>query len=193
MIIGLTGKNAAGKGETAKYLMTKGFEYHSLSDALRDEAAKLNIAHTRDNLIKLGNELRKKYGAGFLSKKTSEKIINQKNFSKKNFFVVDSIRNPEEINELKKNSAFILVAVDAPIEIRFERMQKRGRYGDAKTLEELKSQEEKENLKTATNQQLDKCIEMADYIISNEDTLERLFNSIDNLLGILYKKNHHRR
>ena len=57
MILGLTGKNASGKGEVAEYLKTKGFVYYSLSDALRKESTKLGLDHSRNNLIKLGNEI----------------------------------------------------------------------------------------------------------------------------------------
>ncbi len=63
MIIGLTGKNASGKGETANYLKSKGFVYFSLSDELREEAKEKKIVATRENLIALGNELRKNYMA----------------------------------------------------------------------------------------------------------------------------------
>src|SRR5437867_11714994 len=37
MLIGLTGRNAAGKGEVARYLAKKSFYYYSLSDVIRDE------------------------------------------------------------------------------------------------------------------------------------------------------------
>ena len=69
MIIGLTGKNASGKGEVADYLKTKGFVYYSLSDELREEATKRNIEPSRDNLTNLGNELRKKHGPNYLAQK----------------------------------------------------------------------------------------------------------------------------
>ena len=36
MIIGLVGKNGAGKGEIAQFLQEIGFTYYSLSDVLRD-------------------------------------------------------------------------------------------------------------------------------------------------------------
>ena len=49
MIIGLTGKNASGKGEVASYLQKKGFIYYSLSDELREEAKEKNIEPTREN------------------------------------------------------------------------------------------------------------------------------------------------
>ncbi|MBI2107816.1 hypothetical protein HYT54_01705 [Candidatus Woesearchaeota archaeon] len=82
---------------------------------------------------------------------------------------------------MRKNSDFVLVAIDAPIEIRFERLLKRGRLGDARTLEDFKRQEEKENLKIDTGQQLDKCISMADKVVINDSTLEQLHQKINKL------------
>ena len=39
LVIGLTGPNAAGKGEVANHLEARGFRLHSLSDIVREEAA----------------------------------------------------------------------------------------------------------------------------------------------------------
>lgn len=178
MIIGLTGKNASGKGETAAYLKKKGFEYFSLSDILREEATKRGIEHTRDNLISLGNRLRKEFGADYLAKKINKKMQS----SHVEDFAVDSIRSPFEIEELRKNKDFVLVAIDAPIELRFERLVKRGRLGDAATLEEFKMQEEKENLNNPSGQQLDRCISMADKKIANDGQLEHLHKKINDLI-----------
>ena len=185
MIIGITGKNAAGKGETAKYLAENEFSCFSLSDLLREEATRLKIEHTRDNLIKLGNELRKKHGASCLAKKANEKIKNSGKLPSAERLAIDSIRNPEEIKELRKNGKFFLIGVDAPIESRFERMIKRNRPGDAKTLEELRKQEEKENSSESTGQQLDRCLEMSDSIIKNDGTISELHQKIEKLTGIL--------
>src|SRR6266480_7098088 len=55
MIIGLTGKNAAGKGEVAKFLQERGFQFASLSDVLRDELKRRRLSITRDHLTKVGN------------------------------------------------------------------------------------------------------------------------------------------
>src|SRR3989344_3159820 len=85
MIIGLTGKNASGKGKAANYLKAKGFVYYSLSDELREEATKKKLEHSRDNLISLGNELRKKYGPNYLAQQINNKIKQQlKKYNKKN-------------------------------------------------------------------------------------------------------------
>lgn len=178
MIIGLTGKNAAGKGELAKHLQSKGFVYLSLSDALREEATKRGLDHSRDILIKLGNELRKKFGSGILAKKINEKIGN----NPKKDFVIDSIRNPGEIEELRKNKGFLLIGVVTEQKIRFQRLLKRGRLGDAATFEEFKRQEELENNNEASSQQLDKCLEMADKRISSNGTIEEANKEFDGWL-----------
>src|SRR5436309_14640076 len=69
MLIGLTGRNAAGKGEVARYLQTKSFYYYSLSDVIRDEIRSRRLQPTRDLLIAVGNELRQKYGAKILAER----------------------------------------------------------------------------------------------------------------------------
>jgi len=86
MIIGLTGKNAAGKGEVANYLKSKGFIYYSLSDVIREEATKRGLDHSRENLINIGNDLREKHAPNYLAQQINEKIKQQT----KNF-VIDSI------------------------------------------------------------------------------------------------------
>lgn len=183
MIIGLTGRNAAGKGETANHLKSKGFIYYSLSDVIREEATKRRLEHSRENLIKLGNELREKFGAEHLAKQINKKIKNtKKSFPNKNFFVIDSIRNPKEVKELMKNRDFALVGIDAPMESRFKRLVKRNRIGDAKTLEEFRQQEQKENLENDTNQQLDAVFKLADKAIINNGSLNDLHKKIDALL-----------
>ena len=188
MIIGLTGKNASGKGEAANYLKNKGFVYYSLSDVIRDEATKRGLEHSRDNLIKIGNELRQNFAPNYLAQQINIKILNYKKiFPKKCFFVVDSIRSPFEAKELMKNKNFTLIGIDAPIELRFKRLLERNRIGDAKTLGEFKQQEQRENLKSDTNQQLDATFGMAQKIILNDRTLEDLHKKIDKILVDLNK------
>jgi dephospho-CoA kinase len=174
MIIGLTGPNAAGKGEIANYLQGKGFVYHSLSDVLRDYATKRGIEHTRENLIRLGNELRAEHGPAVLAKETIKKLTGKD--------IVDSIRNPAEVEELRKQKDFVLLGVDAPVELRFQRAMKRGRNECASTLEEFKENEKRENIKNKINQQLNECLRMADKVIINDGTLRELHRKIEDIL-----------
>ena len=189
MIIGLTGKNACGKGETANYLKSKGFIYCSLSDIIREEATARGLEHSRDNLIKIGNELREKFAPSYLAEQINLKIKEIQNKNSKQNFAVDSIRSPFEARELMKNRNFTLLGIDAPIETRFGRLLERNRIGDAKTLEDFKAQEERENLKSDTNQQLNETFKLSQEIIRNDGTLEQLHTRIDDLLNRLERKN----
>jgi len=184
MIIGITGKNASGKGELASHLENKGFVYFSLSDALRDEATKQGLDHSRDVLIELGTEMRAKFGNGILAERINDKIKELKNQGKENF-VVDSIRNPGEIEELRKNESFMLIAVDTDAKIRFERLLKRGRAGDAASLEEFLEHEKRENNDKGSGQQLDKCMKAADKVIRSNGTVEEANQDLDNYLESL--------
>ena len=185
MIIGLTGKNASGKGEVANYLKSKGFIYYSLSDVIREEATKRKLEHSRDNLIKIGNELRRNFAPNYLAAQINLNIKKILKSKPKQNFAIDSIRSPFEAKELMRNKDFTLVGIDAPIELRFKRLLKRNRLGDAKTLEDFKKQEERENLKSDTNQQLDATFGLSQEIIINDGTLEQLHIKIDDLLNHL--------
>ncbi|GAF71035.1 unnamed protein product, partial [marine sediment metagenome] len=131
MIIGLTGTLGAGKGIIAKFLKKQGFVYLSLSDELREIVKEKKIELTRRNLQDLGNQLREEQGVGVLAKLVREKIENQEYIQA----IVDGIRNPAEIIELRKIKDFFLVSVDAPIEIRFKRIAERDRESDPKNWE----------------------------------------------------------
>jgi dephospho-CoA kinase len=175
VIIGLTGTNASGKGVIADYLKKKGFEYFSLSDVIRDELTKEGLSSSRENLINKGNFLRSKFGSDILAKKIKQKLS-------KNNAVIDSIRNTNEVSELKKLKGFHLVAVDAPINLRFSRAILRGRIENAASLEEFKKIELREKSDKQGEQQLDKCIQMADYKIMNDGTMEELHEKIEDIL-----------
>ena len=95
MLIGLTGRNAAGKGEVARYLQKKSFYYYSLSDVIRDEIRSRDLQPTRESLITVGNELRQRYGANILAERILAKVEDDKHY------VIDSIRNPAEVNAFR--------------------------------------------------------------------------------------------
>lgn len=174
-IIGLTGTNASGKTEAAEYLRRKGYRYYSLSDILREEATRLGLDHSRKTLIELGNNLRKIHGAGVLAKMAKERL-------KGEHIIIDSIRNPKEIEELKMLPDFLLVGIDAPVEIRFKRAVMRGRAGDANTLEKFIENEKLENSRDKASQQLNRCLKMADALIINDGTKEELYRKLDEVI-----------
>jgi dephospho-CoA kinase len=139
MLIGLTGRNGAGKGRVAEWLAARGLRTTSLSDALRAELARQGKAPTRDNLIAGGHALRAEHGPGALAKLALAEIE-----AAGGDWVVDSVRNPGEVEVLRRRSDFRLVEVTAPVEVRFARVQRRARPGDATDLAAFLRQEEAE-------------------------------------------------
>ena len=120
MVIGLTGTNGAGKTAAADYLKSRGFQFHSLSDEIRRELDRRNQSGSRENLIEMGNRLRAEYGPAVLAERVKARLSPDQNY------VVDSIRNPYEVESLRARGGFHLLHVDAPVEVRYERVRRRG-------------------------------------------------------------------
>jgi dephospho-CoA kinase len=138
MIIGLTGRNASGKGEVAEYLKKRGFAFYSLSDVLRDEIKKLKKTPTRENLIWLGNQLRDEQGPSVLADKILDYIEDDRHY------VIDSFRNPEEVKAFRRTKEFALICVEATQRKRFERIQSRKREGDSASFDAFVAHENAE-------------------------------------------------
>jgi len=182
MIIGLTGPNAAGKTEVGQYLRARGFECHSLSDEIREEAAKRGCEISREVLVEIGNELRGRFGPGVLAERILQRLEPDRNY------VVDSIRNPAEVEALRRRKDFTLLAVQADRKIRFERSRARGREGAAQTLEQFAFEEERElHSKDPASQQLVATQQLADVTLYNNGSLEELHRQLDTLLPRLMR------
>jgi dCMP deaminase len=180
MIIGLTGENCAGKGTTAEYLRKKGFYYLSLSDVIREELTASGIEITRTNLIAKANELREKFGAGVLAEKTLLKVQSDRNY------VIDSIRNPAEVEVLKSKGGFFLIYITSPPETRFVRMKMRGREDDPKTFDVFMKIEELEARNVdKTKQNIIETSKLSNKIILNDADVPHLFDCVDKALSEL--------
>ncbi|HSA95952.1 MAG TPA: AAA family ATPase [Acidobacteriota bacterium] len=172
-LIGLTGTNGAGKGEAAAYFQGKGYGYFSLSDVIRDELRGRGEPASRDNLIRTGNELRRRFGPDVLARRTAAKVKAGERA------VIDSIRNLQEIAYLRAQRDFILVAIDAPVETRFARVAARGRDESAPDLEAFRKKEEEERAGGAAAQQLEACMGAADRVIFNDGTLPEFHRKLE--------------
>jgi dCMP deaminase len=180
MIIGLTGKNASGKGEVAKFLQERGFMYGSLSDALRAELQRRRITPTRDHLTKLGNELRELHGPGVLAERILKTLGDSQNY------VIDSFRNPSEVEVFRSREDFTLWAITASPEVRFKRLKERAREKDPTTLKQFIAVEQREAHNVdRSKQSIESCEKLADEKILNNTTLDTL----QKRLAVVLKKN----
>ena len=192
MIVGLTGPNAAGKGEVARFLTERGFVYHSLSDVVREEAGARGLDHSRENLIRVGNELRSTIGPGVLAARIAVRLMGNRGISEGESggrgpvgrTVIDSIRSPAEVAVLRTLPGFILLGVNAPIEVRFARSCSRARIGDGATIEEFARKEALENSTDPAAQQLGQTFALADVVVLNDGTIQQLRSRVAAALSI---------
>lgn len=177
MIIGLTGRNAAGKGEVADYLKSKGFAYFSLSDVLRETLRDGGEEVSRENLVKAGRRLRKQHGTGYLARQILSRLEPDQNY------VVDSFRHPDEVAVFRQAPEFYLLEIAADEETRFQRIRRRDRENDPETLTQFQALEAAEaTSETAGGQDLDKTRALADFRIQNDGSLEDLHSLLGKLL-----------
>lgn len=164
MIIGITGKHCAGKDTAAQLLEEEGFAHYSLSDILREELLAEGRETTRNNLINKGNALRKQHGPAILAERTIQKLHNKD-------YVITSFRNPAEVDAFRNYGSFVLLAIDAPLELRFKRLKARQSPTDdsaIRTLPDLEAVEQRESSSNPDEIQLPRVIAMADHVIPND-------------------------
>ncbi len=135
----MTGLPAAGKG-TFKDLLLQELDargishtYLSLSDELRAEVRFRGLPVDRDVLREMGHQLRLKHGSDILSRRVLEHIaLDLRQGMRHSVVVIDAIRNPAEVHALRESlgDEFVLVAIEAPVDIIVERIRARARQGD---------------------------------------------------------------
>ena len=143
LVLGLCGAIGAGKDTAADYLKQKhNFLVIGMGDMIREEAKKLNILETRENLQDLGNKKRKEFGADYWIRKICEKIIS----AKAELAAINGIRVTTEAivpREIFKDK-FKIALLESPVEVRFQRLKERKRPGDPLTFEDFQKQEQSE-------------------------------------------------
>lgn len=177
LVIGVTGHPASGKDAVAEYLEEKGFAHLSGGNILRGIMKEQGLPVDRTSVREFVKEMRAKEGNHFPYKEIADKVERDT--------VVSGLRNIAEYSVFKEKflDEFMCIAVDCPIEVRYERASSRGRIGDDVTFERFKEEEEHERLADSGSHEVDKVIELADAILENSGTKEELFQKIDELLA----------
>ncbi|MEO3992735.1 MAG: AAA family ATPase [Desulfurococcaceae archaeon TW002] len=158
MLICVTGMPGAGKSEVARRLAKHlNAKLLNMGDFVRAEALKRGLPVNRDNLMRLASELREELGPDVIARLVLASI------SEDSLYVIDGVRNLEEINTFRSKTQVILVAVHASPKERFRRLLSRGRKDDPKNYQEFLERDLKE-LKLG----LGNAIAMADLIIMNQ-------------------------
>lgn len=179
MIVGVSGLNGAGKSEVVRFLAERSFIALSLSDVLREELQKRGESESREKMIELGRELRRQEGPDVLARRALARMRADRNY------VVDSIRHPAEVSALKSGGRrFFLVWVDAPDDVRWQRLRERQRPGDPQDdATRLRLEEKERSSSDEAAQQLDRVREAADEVVHNVGSLASLHDAVRSILS----------
>jgi dephospho-CoA kinase len=143
-----------------------------------EEMKRLGMPENRDSMTTLANRLRAAYGPSYITDHLYEQARENMHDC-----VIESIRTPGEITSLRRKQDFFLFAVDADPAKRYERIKKRGSETDLVSYKEFLANEKREMESDDPNKQnLGKCIEMADYIIRNNGSIDRLLNKLGRVM-----------
>ena len=98
--------------------------------------------------------------------------------------IIDGIRNPAEIEFLKKNSNFILIGVKASRELRFKRVLLRGKKWDPKTYEDFLKVDRRDIGigQNKSGQQVGKCLAYCDYMLTNNKDVKDFQGKVEKLM-----------
>ena len=184
MIIGLTGTLGAGKGAVVAFLTQNcGFLHFSVRDHLTTLIERRGMPVNRESMVVIANELREKHSPSYLA----EALLQEARATGVENFIIESIRTEGEVVALRAlaSDCFKLFAVDAPAELRYERIRKRSSATDDVSLEEFIANEQREmHSNDPTKQNLSRCIELADATFTNCGTLEQLHAQIERAVPV---------
>lgn len=172
-MIGLLGTIGSGKTTVSDYLVKKGFERVVMGNLVREVAKKEGLELTRENLQAIQKKYRDNFGQEYFIKEAVERLKS----SGKEKLLIDGVRTPTDASEAKKAGA-VLILIDAPKKIRFERLRARKREGDAQTFEQFLEQEKRE----WEMLRFRKSLKYVDYKIDNSRSIKELYKKIHSLL-----------
>jgi dephospho-CoA kinase len=176
MKLAFVGHAAVGKDTLSDYASIKlSIANVSSGDLIREYVRTHNLGGLdRENLIKVGNELRAVHGGDYLVRLALEKHPTN--------LIISGLRTVDEVMTFK-NAGGIIIAVTASAERRYELGQIRNRIGDNVTFAEWMRSQEGELLNTDHKKQnVDAVIAFADYHIENLGTLDELYQECDEVL-----------
>lgn len=187
LILGLVGPIASGKGTISEYLKSKGFKYFSLSDVVRSETKSRGLEINRKNLQDVGNDLRENFSGAVLVDRILDKV------KKHNLVIIDGIRNPHEIDKIKKELGGKIVHISAYKNRRLERYLERAkvRGEDDASTSKFKQVEERDLGKGEgkNGQQVLECLSLADFKLINNSTIDQFYLDCQNMLDELLLAN----
>jgi len=174
-VIGTVGLPGSGKGEFAAVADELGVPVVTMGDVIRAECRRRGL-DPADHHGEVAQSLRKEEGPLAIAERSIPMI--REALDDADTVLVDGLRSADELRRFREafGDDFTLVAVEAPFELRAERIDARGRDNSAR--ETLRERDERE-----LGFGLGEALERADLRIENDDTLAAFREDVREVLG----------
>ena len=168
LVIAVSGLPAAGKGEFATILASQGIPVRSMGDMVRAEVKSLGIPETPHVFGEVASQMRAEHGEDVLAQRLTSAVDDL--LLENPIVLIEGLRGTAERETFANhwNDDFIVVAITASKNLRFQRVVSRARSEDG-SLSDLEQRDARE-----TGWGLDIIIAEADITFPNESDIEEL-------------------
>jgi len=179
VVVGVTGMPGSGKSTAVKAGEALGYPVVVMGDLLRAEVRRRGLELTDENIGKVMFQWRAERGEDVLAKFTIQVIRKLDS----QVVLIDGIRTSREVEEFRKSfPGFTLIAVHAPVKLRFKRIFKRSRIDDVQTWEMFRQRDLRE-LRVGVGA----AIAMSDVVVNDVGSLGKLKSEMKRILRELSK------
>jgi dephospho-CoA kinase len=175
-VIAISGMPGAGKGVAAEAGKQLGLKVLVLGDVIREETQRRGLDPTPQNMGEVMLKVRSEEGPAAVAKRLLPKVEECESKA----VIVEGVRGPEELAELKSKFDVVTIAIHASPKTRFQRLLARSRSDDPKTWETFHQRDDRE-LKVGLGQ----VVALADVMVVNEGTIAELQSSLREILAKL--------
>jgi dephospho-CoA kinase len=174
-VIGIVGLPGSGKSEAAAVAREEGIPVITMGDVIRAACRERGLDPATHH-GEVARALREENGPGAIAERSLPMIEDA--LADAEAVVVEGIRSEVEVGRFEEafGDAFTLVSIEAPFDVRAERIDERGR--DDTDVESLRERDERE-LGFGMGEAMDR----ADVVVENTDSLESFHEEIRGLLA----------
>jgi len=162
-VVAIAGMPGSGKALASGVARERSIPVFVCGDIVREEASSRKLPATPENLGSLMLRIREEEGSDVMVKRLLPRI----EITKSDYVVVEGLRSLDELEYLRNRFKTRLLAIHAPPEQRFQRLLRRGRSDDPKTLAEFV---QRDNRELALG--VGSVIALAEQLIVNDSTIE---------------------
>lgn len=177
-VLGTVGLPGSGKGEAATVARELGIPVVTMGDVVREECRNRGF-DPADHHGRMARTLREEEGSAAIAERTIPRIEAAVETADADTVLVDGIRSLVEVETFQGafGTDFTLIAIEAPFELRAERLSDRGRDDSDSDAERLRERDERE-----LELGMGEVIAAADVRIENTGSLEAFHERVREII-----------